>query len=1320
MKLLKYLIFNVFISFSYCGYQNHQHEEISLLAILLLNHQSENNEISNFRFDISRYNKNVMKNTFSSNEKVKNPIYDINGNDISNRIYVTGNDIFPTLRNEELGRRYFGREITYEELYNLAIETVNKYFQLSLDGDDPVAVNNFNVLTNPIEEISQRGQKLLRNFDVFYQLTKDGTQNPIGLFEGNIEKIFLFDGKKMKNILKALLYKNDIESSAIEDTTPGNSMKQINFNVDLSTSIFQDLDSIAPNKSNKMARIRIKGTQEELEMVKGLILLSKEDPDSESNDTHKIKNILPQYFKYDENKNKPFNDNKIIIVKSGEFYHLIISDEVHQNFGYAYSIQKDSTTNEYQKKFPYEPKLFNFNDLKNLNHGYGKEFYTNEISDRGIGILPLSGLKIRGSDKVVYEPNEYAKIDSGRVNLNKVLLMVNGHSLKEAKDFENTNDIKAKQDYATNVLMEESIPSEFIDKDKYMSFDDMLNVIIDLQYNDVSINSLNAKAVRKIVIAKYLSAFIICIKMYPYNIKNYPVGIGLAGLHGYQIVESFNTYNKCQDIIVKIKNTESFKNELSNESNAKPCSISSIRLTKRAETSCKYYSLNIKYSYDPDTSLLDSLKVFKEKEIDENILPKYSNINMDEIDDINSLHRNSETIEDVWKELAEDYINSLDEFSENESSQFLINFNDAINGYKQGLAANGYLNKNYKFNVNENSIKVLESYFYKIKSIHENKFGYIVDDGGYELININDYNKNSQSVRNKDKLLRIIKKLTAIINKNQGNIVYGVSVITDEDFFSSEISPKSILESETLDEAIDKICDGIENLDDDNFNDELSEIRNELYEIKKSNDIEYEETGETSVNSEMVHKFHNAIAHKQGLPIDDDVKISENFLSVPGLKNIDFETPDSMINTFKNKDISIEDKEYIFNGLKLEIINSDPENERLSHRIYSVVHNLDIFIKQESQKINSFTSDIGHERYITDFISLTSDYNNLVAVAIHHGVIYSDKLSISEPIKPIELDNNILQRYNYIINKKLIVAIKEVTKNNPDIYDDKYEFKDAFGKTYTWGKSVIKEVTLSDMNNIRKDGQVFSSKVEHMTDFINKAKDGITTTLLKKSYKSRYIHTRYLSPASRNSEDISDIEINFGKINNEFIPNDIQSIRDYSSLKFYEAMDAVSKYNPYVTLENFENKNGLANVATLYQGAKSYNDMFDKMDNFIVDLYFDDLIDDSIKTKIEKSIEKFSEYNSGTRFKLALMVGRENPNTYNRFVKEFKSISTNVLRITKTSNGIGNNHQINSKMYEFKNINEANTKLTSLNKINKALKEIRLIKPTNIKKKINK
>ena len=160
----------------------------------------------------------------------------------------------------------------------------------------------------------------------------------------------------------------------------------------------------------------------------------------------------------------------------------------------------------------------------------------------------------------------------------------------------------------------------------------------------------------------------------------------------------------------------------------------------------------------------------------------------------------------------------------------------------------------------------------------------------------------------------------------------------------------TILESETIDEAVEKLYNGIEALDDDSFKDELIKIRNELNEIKEVNDIELEKNGEPSLNSEVVHKLYNSVTSKQGLPIDENVKPSENFLSVPGLENIDFENPDTMINTFKNKDISIKDKEYIFNGLKLEIINSDPENERLSHRIYTVVHNLDIFIKKENKK----------------------------------------------------------------------------------------------------------------------------------------------------------------------------------------------------------------------------------------------------------------------------------------------------------------------------------------------------------------------------------
>ncbi|ORX96812.1 hypothetical protein LY90DRAFT_520175 [Neocallimastix californiae] len=137
----------------------------------------------------------------------------------------------------------------------------------------------------------------------------------------------------MKNICKTLCYVNDIESSAIEDTedtTPGNSIKQFKFTVNQSTSIFEAIDSITPNAHDKKVRILIKGNQEELGMNKALILKSKEDQKSE--------------------------------LKSEENYHLIISDETHEKFGYKYYIEKDSSINEYQKKFPYEPKSLTFDE----------------------------------------------------------------------------------------------------------------------------------------------------------------------------------------------------------------------------------------------------------------------------------------------------------------------------------------------------------------------------------------------------------------------------------------------------------------------------------------------------------------------------------------------------------------------------------------------------------------------------------------------------------------------------------------------------------------------------------------------------------------------------------------------------------------------------------------------------------------------------------------------------------------------------------------------------------------------------------------------
>ena len=53
----------------------------------------------------------------------------------------------------------------------------------------------------------------------------------------------------------------------------------------------------------------------------------------------------------------------------------------------------------------------------------------------------------------------------------------------------------------------------------------------------------------------------------------------------------------------------------------------------------------------------------------------------------------------------------------------------------------------------------MESYFYKVYNLHENKYGYIVDENGYELIYINSYNKDSQSYLYKYKLLDSVTKI---------------------------------------------------------------------------------------------------------------------------------------------------------------------------------------------------------------------------------------------------------------------------------------------------------------------------------------------------------------------------------------------------------------------------------------------------------------------------------------------------------------------------------------------------------------------------------
>jgi len=121
---------------------------------------------------------------------------------------------------------------------------------------------------------------------------------------------------------------------------------------------------------------------------------------------------------------------------------------------------------------------------------------------------------------------------------------------------------------------------------------------------------------------------------------------------------------------------------------------------------------------------------------------------------------------------------------------------------------------------------------------------------------IKNINRNSQSYYYRHKLLHNLKQLLSLINEHNDNIINeeSLGVKIDGEKFSSEINPMTIIESDNLMDGIEKINDEIKNLNIDSldedkqidFNEKIKEITNDLGEIKKINDYEYETNGEPS------------------------------------------------------------------------------------------------------------------------------------------------------------------------------------------------------------------------------------------------------------------------------------------------------------------------------------------------------------------------------------------------------------------------------------------------------------------------------------------
>ncbi|OUM58749.1 hypothetical protein PIROE2DRAFT_64210 [Piromyces sp. E2] len=123
----------------------------------------------------------------------------------------------------------------------------------------------------------------------------------------------------------------------------------------------------------------------------------------------------------------------------------------------------------------------------------------------------------------------------------------------------------------------------------------------------------------------------------------------------------------------------------------------------------------------------------------------------------------------------------------------------------------------------------------------------------------------------------------------------------------------------------------------------------------------------------------------------------------------------------------------------------------------------------------------------------------------------------------------------------------------------------------------------------------------------------------------------------------------------------------------------------------------------MYQGASTYEEMFDKMSTYDNDLQKNNEISSDVKNHMDKASKEYVKDIQGTSYKIAKMTGRESQTTFDTFVD-------NNSKLLNTKNKLSH---INYKEDTFRIAHNSNS---NIHNINKAHKETRL----SIGKSINK
>ena len=447
--------------------------------------------------------------------------------------------------------------------------------------------------------------------------------------------------------------------------------------------------------------------------------------------------------------------------------------------------------------------------------GYGKEaiYYRNNINGRlhskDISIISDCNIYVT-NDKNRYGPSYY-KIDNDNVN---GYIFNDGISAVEP----------TLMCYYTN--------------DKYKSIEEIAGQFIIKRSNN---NNNNYDNLVEFEIIGNLAAVNLLEKTYPVSVDKNINGNNLS-LYKFNTIINDGPHFPEHGYAEKLCNNAYSRSNIGDK--YKQCKSRHAK-RKDSETCKMCNQIKARENININELTVNTLKMFKELNLDSKILPFISDVN--DINDLKLLYKDATSIDEVWMKVVETFNNNKNFFDKEQSKTFIKNFNKIINYYILKYTNSDYKNDDI-YGINGLQLNNMISSYFDAIEIYENKYNESIDD--IELYPFNEF--DSQSLYNKEKFKSVMSKLSDIT---------GIDLYT-------------IIRSDDPKTAMQNLCEKVKNLD------EIDEdLYHELNDLRHVYNSELYKNDETSLNSEMIHMLYKTVASKMGINVNDEnILSSENNL----------------------------------------------------------------------------------------------------------------------------------------------------------------------------------------------------------------------------------------------------------------------------------------------------------------------------------------------------------------------------------------------------------------------------------------------------------